>query len=694
MTQNRFDTYDGGAKIADYTDLMKQRHQEWDQRDENVEAQRKRNDQQRIANANQTKNLVNQFLEFAPTAAKHIKEHGDRRENRLRNELANELSKYPVSPLVAKARFEGLDKEASEHAYRDTIASRIEQAGTVNGIVDPNAQAFANRVRDLSSYDTKLLKQGWLNNNARNLIPKFKQALAAGELNHIKIGENTFASAAQTGDYATNKALLREYLVQHGLDPVNWANDDFLKEEFWPIYEKAEAAWLKDRQTTANAEWNTNKKKEYSEAIINVALNKPEQLASSMMELSRNNANFFGTQKEGFKFLKESLFQEVKDGKLPIAVVAELPDRTFLHDGQQGREVSLSENYPDEFEDWDEQVKDLQKNANAAKKTRDTLDQEAFIYTMNQEIKAMEGPITEEYKFQKVLQFRQQHQNIPIPEGLKTLLTAEKGDDYLLEMDLNAKRKLGIPITDAEINSFTDQNKVNLWKGFQKDGLLTGIDSDTMGVATGIIDSYVGDRFYNERNSTQKSADFRTVQYNAKKYFKQAYLEQLKTQPSKAKALEAALALTESQVQNQTWGLTLGSVADPNITYKQNLQTAERSISTNKNIITTDIIPGTEDTFKQVVKDIQAGTFKEIPLLYHQLARGQRGVTALDILNAQLESQKLPPVSGGTMYELLKSLGLAWPSKAGNEARGTIRRQQEGGNWQQSTGPLATAIDS
>ena len=103
------------------------------------------------------------------------------------------------------------------------------------------------------------------------------------------------------------------------------------------------------------------------------------------MELARNNANFYGGQKQAVQSLVEGVAQEVIDGKLPISVMATLPETTFQHDGQQGKEVSLRENYPNTFEDWDDRLKDIQSKANAAKKARDKSTQEAFVYTMNQE---------------------------------------------------------------------------------------------------------------------------------------------------------------------------------------------------------------------------------------------------------------------------------------------------------------------
>lgn len=657
MAKNRFDTYDGGANVADYTALMKQRYQEWDQRDENVEAQRKRNDQQRVANANQTQNLVNQVSQLAPTLAKMYADAGERRDNRLRNEAAIEASKWGVDvldPNLAAARFEGLDKEAREHAYLDTIYQQIIDKNTdENGVVNPDALEYANKLRGLSSYDLKLTKQSWLNNQAANLIPKIKEQLLSGGLDHIKVGENTFANST---DLATDRALLDAVLADYGLNTVNWANDDFLREEFWPTYNQKAAAFLKERQTARNTEYVETQTKQYQERINTVASTQPANLAKSIMELARNNANFYGSQKKAVESLVSGVAQEVKDGKLPLSVMVTLPETTFAHDGQQGKEVSLRDNYPELFEEWDEQLKQIQKGANDQKKVNDGLNEAAFVYTMNQEIDSMEGPITNDFKFQKIIEWRNKHPNTDIPEKLKTLITKEKGDDALLEMDLNAKRRLGLPITMDEINSFDDPNKVNTWKGYKSDGLLNNISQGINTKMKAAVTAAIGDRLTAQKNDKTRSSEWIRIEENAHIYFKEQYLRELKNQPTELDAYNAAMDATELKIADPKFGLGR-RYSSSSVNHATNKKKAETAIGNNSNAMNSGILPGTEETFKKVVSDIKAGNLKTIPLIYHQIAATHQYITALDVLNAQLKSQGLPPIQGGTTYNKLIKLG-------------------------------------
>ena len=101
----------------------------------------------------------------------------------------------------------------------------------------------------------------------------------------------------------------------------------------------------------------------------------------------------------------------------------------------------------------------------------------------------------------------------------------------------------------------------------------------------------------------------------------------------------------------------------------------------------TGILPGTEDTFTKVVTHIKGRTLKKIPLIYHQIAATHQHLTALDVLNAQLISQDLPPIQGGTLYNKLKKLGRLGTYHPGKQTKSVINET----DYSMPTG-LATAL--
>lgn len=344
----------------------------------------------------------------------------------------------------------------------------------------------------------------------------------------------------------------------------------------------------------------------------------------------------------------ELLIEAVKDGKIEASLVAPLLDHPFPARGGEGKTTTLRELWPSEAGQLQSALeKGYIENTNQKQAVREAKGKSYVeqVYTFKAQ---KDGPFTEDDK-RKVIEGWDLNWG-PIPTELNEIATKEDEADEDIITNLQWKERNRIPITQEDVDRLTDYDDWTAWKG--KVNSPNAIPSNLQEEADELIPAYVTD--YTNENDADKSKTPKwvTIDQQAKRAYNQYYAEEIKTAENSDQAHLRALERVKEDVFAGKFNERQKSrKASGNAEYQQNLIRAKRAWAANPALVTKGIIPGTEDAFALLKTFAETGV-GSIPLLYYQLAQPQKGLTALDIANFQLQSQGLKPLTSKVMDEV------------------------------------------
>lgn len=346
-----------------------------------------------------------------------------------------------------------------------------------------------------------------------------------------------------------------------------------------------------------------------------------------------------GARADGLDLLSTA----VRDGKIDASLVAPILDHPFPARGGDGTKTTTLR------ELWPSEASQLQKTLEAGyieninqKKAKLQADGDAYVQEVYKFRAQKDGPFTEDDKRQALSGWNLDWG--PVPADLNRIATQEDELDDDIIADLQEKERKNIPITQKDVDRLTDYDDWNKWKA--KVNNPNAIPTNLQDEADELIPAFVN-QYTNENDADKsKTPKWVNIDQQAKRAYNKYYAEAIKVAENSDQAHLIALEKVKDDVFAGKFNVRQKS---RNLT--GNIIEAKRAWSANPSLISTAIIPGTEDAFASLKEFSETGV-GSIPLIYYQLAASQKGFTAIELANLQLQSQGLKPLTSKALDEV------------------------------------------
>lgn len=224
----------------------------------------------------------------------------------------------------------------------------------------------------------------------------------------------------------------------------------------------------------------------------------------------------------------------------------------------------------------------------------------------------------------------------PLPNELKNMMTMEDVEEQAIVDRVEAKLEAGYSITEQDLEGLPLRTRQQYQNAVKGAGGAKAAESYVKALVSQAREETDGDK--------AKTPMWEQMNANAQSYFKKRYNQALKEGLEPTDALNAAKAEVKAAIDS---GLINTNIPTNNgAKTSQARATALGALEESPDIWRTTVIPGTQDTLKQLQEEIQqqqqTGGTPTIPQLYHTLAAGMKNVSGWDLADQQLQ------LNGGT----------------------------------------------
>ena len=597
---------DSFSQAPDYASALERTFQSYNASLDRKEAMERENDQRRIQNAGMPLEVIKGLVNFSVTAKNFVEE----RENKK----------------MQKAEELGVDNRISvlDDEFEDTI--------------DLSKDLYSKEVE----VEKKALENGDLE-VAQNVQGKIGHLFENKHraVHHIKYGvPNWFISSGTDKKLKGAKDRDEALKVIQGFETkVNMVAGDHLSDKMIEKYitpflaeKRRELLNIKDKQIAE--EINTQRFATMKADLGNIFQGKPDQLLTQIADWKKKHKGAFNNDKEMMFYVLDEAVDVVDKNEGPPELIEMLLEEQTIHKGT-GKLTPVKEimkqQLREEYEDRVEQRKkaNLEKNLESIEIKRKEAGQ--LFKKEEQELLETEGRrFTEDEIKEKIKQWRATSVH-PIPEEYKTALSVEDQVEEGVVDRLVYKYAEKIPIYEEDLIGLRDPDKIRYWRPLQQKSDQWAIPQNIKTIADGRIDTITSKWLEETTASKDKSDQWKITRDNAKLRYLERYEYYSDKESTPLKIHDRALADVKAEILNGDHDAE--RAIDPFNRYALNIEMAHSSIAANKNIITTAVIPGTQEALQEAIENPNT-----IPKMYKDIASKYKTMSPADLMYAQLEA--------------------------------------------------------
>ena len=629
---NKFDTFEY-IQEADFSRLLKQRFREENEGMERAEQAARRNDEQRIKNAQQFDRLIRQIGSFSTTAANFLESRRDENDLKLRNKNQLIIDDTELS-YTDKYKWDKAYKEGQKtHNYYTEIARKEREAGNL---------AIAEDLENLSGRREIILKEQLLQEAAG--VYKSKLQLAKENFK-ATFDDGRVLSYGELTNEIEHKEWLNKYNVEHGFNDTSWASQEFREKYFNPTFRKVIHAEKNEFASKQIAQLENDRNELSRKRLINAA--KTGTLGETLYDLLNNQRNNFESESAARLHFADILIDLESTGQLSEHEVDSMYDYEFeRNDG--GKFTFDSVGWP-EFSKANLQLRrlDAQIKALNTKDKENSIEANRYIIDVKSQVAARGERLTELEVKEIQKDFADTFPGLDNRgkewQYINNLAnnTQEDREDMDTVDDLEDKLAKGMPIGDSWKLITGDRNLREKWRKIAETPLGKGLDPTLAANAYEYLEALLKDELEIVA-MVPDSPEFVTMLRNIKTKYAEEYRKgQFDTSELKH---GNAVQIIEGIIKNNPHQFMKRPVVTTDMGYGIKLSTATKDIRANPAVVTQSIIKGTEEDYKQLEIYAKNPETEDIPPIYKRIAEQnvgffEKGWTAWSIANAQYQSQ-------------------------------------------------------
>lgn len=438
--------------------------------------------------------------------------------------------------------------------------------------------------------------------------------------------EVTLASAKSGPERAAVEELIRRQYVQRfmGINPA------LLNKYLFPSMRQFEARQAVEWSDSQKALFKEERKAEAQDMLYN-GIKSGNGGATLLNFIQQYSADFGGlgnARKTGIDILKKL----IESRQINEAEVNALLDHTFI--AKDGSETTVGKLWGRDFTE----VKDLLYNASRTD-LQQTLqrqqDQAAEFKLLFDQQTAERGGRWTEAELREISQNYESLGLGPAPDWLKNYTSKEDTVRELEKDRLLKLRKWRGYLTEEDLRNADTTLYQELIGYVKEDKALSDAPQSYKDEAKNKIGAFSA-RAHNLTDGTkEKTPEYYNSYYNALRKYDVYFAENIRNGDTVQMAHDKAIDRVDKNFALGTYSIKPSTQSD--LQHQANLKRASDAWSKDQNLVNTRVLPGTERDLQQLENFAKTG-MGSIPLIYHQLAAGHRGLTAWDVANAQLQA--------------------------------------------------------
>ena len=608
-------------------------------------AQERDNAKARMADAQRFEKIVNQAQQLSVTLAKTYKDQAKKRDNRYMNEAyALHLEAGITQSKLANWNRRNKDKEG----YQKDVGLYNELAAKARA---EGNHVLADRLEDMTGHKLVMAKQSLLRQGAINWRSGFEANRENIQIEREDGSMLTYGSIRDENEY---NQIVREHNVQMGFTDLSWASHEFIDQEFRKTMEREQANGLYEWRKAANAQRDSERKQSWETSLVEGA--RTGTLGQTILDLSETQYGFSSkktkvSMREDLRDLLADLVDRNKvDPTQGISAkeLADLENFMFPHKGMGGKLVPLST-----FKEFDnrrggglyKKITEVQAARLTAIDNEKLVIQKNYMANLQNHVDEHGLPSREE-RSQLVTNFLEAHPGVPVPEGLKSYLTLEDRDDQDKVEYIEWKIKNGVPVATKDWADIGDKTLRDKYKEIANGPLGSGIDSASARKRDSHLKSVVGGKLSElTGRQDEKSLEYKLMLENATAEYNQIYMKYRDKFENTEELHDYAFKRVSDMVERGQINTQLPEPKDPRA-FTSQVQSGRKwlleghdSGKSTRNLLSGELIPGSEKQFQRLEKYAANPVSLEIPPYYNKLAERVKGMSGWDIANLQYRSQ-------------------------------------------------------
>ena len=405
--------------------------------------------------------------------------------------------------------------------------------------------------------------------------------------------------------------------------------------------------FVKDKQNSFFAEIRNQGKQQIQEKITKERFAK---MSGRLTQISQSSSETFLAEISQFKeenrgafkddlkgatvFVLQHFLQGNQDGDIPPEKTEMLMDE-LTKSKTTGKLTPLKQIMKEqEVDDILEQVENFKKQLVQKHEQKVETDRklagQAFKREEAELLKNEGRRFTENEIKEKIKEWRANSVH-PLPEEYKTALSVEDQVEEDVVDRLSYKYANKIPIYEEDLIGLQDPDKIRYWRPLQQSSDQWAIPQDIKSMADGRINTITSKHLKETTASNDKSDQWTITRDNAKLRYAELYEYYSDKESTPLKIHDRALADVKAEIFNGDHDAE--REIDPTNQYALNIEMAHSSIAANKNIITTAVIPGTQEALQEAIENPNT-----IPKMYKDIARKYQTMSPHDLMYAQMEA--------------------------------------------------------
>ena len=621
-----FDSFDY-LEPADYLPALQENYRQQNEGFERAEEMARLNDQQRLADAQNYGRLIDNVGKFSQAMKGRLEKQAKERDQQYQNEASQIALESGIS-LEGWAKYQREHgKLATETGYYNSIAQQYK---------DSNPDLY-DKLTNLTGWKAVSFKRNLLRQSGLSYKDKFyeninKQDPKGNPIYHVNTGDKVI-TWANAQDSAERDLVIAQYNKLMGLSDVSWANAEFLKSEFQPIYDKQlygiRSKWTEDKKAARDEE----RLKGYDLQLITAAAPEINDLGSEVERMLTTEYGFFGDPTKARAAVANRLAYLVQTNKIPAHAVAQISDHLMstVHRGT-GKQETLGY-----FKEFSEDnliglIVEARKKQNQIKLGEIENRKTAFVLEVQSRF-AEEGRNPTEAEAAEIIQMWKSdpiNAGIDPPDFIKNLINntmEDRNDDEIIAYHTINLYNGNKPPAHA-VNAIKDPEKR---KKFQELVNGFGLDSKHVGIKDARIKTAILDKLGETLgfDDDEGSEDYQIRSRNALRHFDEVYAG-LQGRVEEGDRFDTALQDTIREIKSGNFA-TERNLLKKESKFANNLVKVKKNIIEQKNngvdlnqYISTTLIPGSENQFKRLEKYAADPLGNQIPFFYKELARDMK----------------------------------------------------------------------
>ncbi len=621
-----FDSFDY-LEPADYLPALQENYRQQNEGFERAEEMARLNDQQRLADAQNYGRLIDNVGKFSKAMKGHLEKQHKKRDLQFRNEATNIALQSGISLEGWQKYKEETGKLATETGYYNSVAQQFKETN-----FDLYEKLTSLTGWKAVSFKRNLLRQAGLGYTEKFYSNINKQDAKGNHIYSVNLGDRVI-HWGNAADSSERDMVMAQYNKKMGLTDVSWANAEFLKTEFQPIYDKAvygiRAKWTENKKT----ENDQIRLKGYDEDLITAANPNINKLGAEVERMLTTEYGHYGDPTKAREAVVNRLAYLVQTNKIPAHALYNISDHLMstVHRGT-GKQETLG--FFKEFnkDNLTSLVVAAQKKQNDIKLGIIQNRKTAFSLEIQSQFAELGRPPTEAEAAEIIMMWTSDPINAGIqpPEFVKTLSSntlEDRNDDEIIAYHTINLYNGNKPPAHV-INSIQDQTKREAFKKLI-DGF--GLDSKFVSIKNARIKTSILKKLGETVgfDTDPGSEDYQIRSRNALRFFDETYAASA-GKVEEGNRFDHALQLTLREIESGNFGKEQNYI-NKEQKFARNLTKVKKNILEQKNngvdlneYVSTTLLPGSEEQFKRLENYVKDPIGNQIPFFYKELARDMK----------------------------------------------------------------------